>query len=294
MLSKKPIASNIASIKSRRNFLKTGIMAASSLAVTSCISSGERANAKTANTSDGRPVCLDYGKSFICNTGDSNSVRMWIESRTTIHDLRAGTTTDYYQCGSCKSEDTFATENLFYNDNYDFLPIFGDGKVLVFRRHVNERPGRYKTVKLMKEMWGDNPLIHLPSPADITELDTWEKIKESTIAGIPIVTQTEIHNEELGLSAIIECPCKTININDSRKLYQTDTGPIALPDLGRRYDVQIDCLRLAFIAFNVPEFADFVIEVPTPILVDNKEVTTVHHYSELLSLPVLNKLYAIS
>src|SRR5690606_35806019 len=111
-----------------------------------------------------------------------NSVRMWIESRTTIHDLKTGTTTDYYQCGSCKSEDTFATENLFYKDNYDFLPIFGDGKVLVFRRHSNEREGRYKTVKLMEEMWGDNPLIRLPEPTSITELDTWEKIKESTVA----------------------------------------------------------------------------------------------------------------
>ena len=32
----------------------------------------------------------------------------------------------YYQCGSCKSEHTFAEKNLFINPNYDFLPVFGE------------------------------------------------------------------------------------------------------------------------------------------------------------------------
>lgn len=281
-------------MNSRRNFLKASFLTASSLAISSCVSSVGKSGTESDDHSNERPECLDYGKSFICNTGEMNSVRMWIESRTTIHDLKTGTKTDYYQCGACKSEDTFAAENLFYKDNYDFLPIFGDGKVLVFRRHVNKRGDRYRTVTTMAEMWGADPLIRLPKPASITELDTWEKIKEATVAGTPIVTQTEIHNEELGLSAMIECPCKTININDARKLYQTDTGPIALPDLSRKYDEQIDCLRLAFIAFNVPDFADFVIEAPTPIIESEKTVATVYHYSELVTLSAKNRLFAVT
>ncbi|MCL4215984.1 MAG: hypothetical protein KJ052_03115, partial [Candidatus Hydrogenedentes bacterium] len=51
---------------------------------------------------------LDYGRSFICNTADFNRVRFWVESRTRLIDAENDTTTDYYQCGSCKSEDTFA------------------------------------------------------------------------------------------------------------------------------------------------------------------------------------------
>jgi len=30
---------------------------------------------------------------------------------------------DYYQCASCKSENTFAERDLFQKDNYDFLPV---------------------------------------------------------------------------------------------------------------------------------------------------------------------------
>lgn len=276
-----------ASKNNRRNFLRKGLLATSSLALSPLVSSAE-----TADPSAKAAVCLDYGKSFICNTGDMNSVRMWIESRTIITDLKTGKSTVYYQGGACKSEDTFATKNLFYKDNYDFTPIFGDGKVLVFRRHVNERKG-YRSIKTMAGMWGSDPIIRLPAAPVITELDTWEKIQKATISGVPIVTQTEIRNEETGLSAVIECPCKTININNAKKLYQTDTGPVVLPDLTKKYDEPMDSLRLAYIAFNVPDFADFVVEVPTPVMESGKQVASVYHFSELQTFTTKNKLFAI-
>jgi hypothetical protein len=59
---------------------------------------------------------LDYGRSFICHLADFNSVRFWVESRTRVFEKK---TVDFYQCASCKSEDTFASKNLFYEDNYD-------------------------------------------------------------------------------------------------------------------------------------------------------------------------------
>lgn len=238
---------------------------------------------------------LDYGRSFVSNTGKSNgnAVRMWIESKTTIIDERAGIATEYYQGGSCKSEDTFAEKGLFYEDNYDFLPVFGDGKVLVFRRHAEVRQDRYKTVASMADMWGENPTILLHKPTDVVLLDTWEKIARATSVGLPIVTQTEISDSQSGLKAIIECPCKTMNVSSSKKMYQTDTGPVILPDLSQRYRPQISCFRLAYIAFNVNHFADFVIEGPTSIVKEGKEVAGVHHYSKIVSLPAKNTLYAI-
>ena len=33
-----------------------------------------------------------------------NAIRFWIESRTTLYDDEAGTSTVFYQCGECKSE----------------------------------------------------------------------------------------------------------------------------------------------------------------------------------------------
>jgi hypothetical protein len=55
----------------------------------------------------------------------------------------------------------------------------------------------------------------------------------------------------------------------------------------------IDCLRLAFVAFNAPHFADFVIEQPTPVIENEKEVCQVYHYSRPISLPAANRLLAI-
>jgi hypothetical protein len=46
------------------------------------------------------------------------------------------------------------------------------------------------------------------------------------------------------------------------------------------------------VAFNTPHFADFVIEAPTPVGAGER-AARVHHYSQLLSLPASNRLYAV-
>lgn len=282
----------------RRNFLQSGLALASTFTVAAC-TTGNRQGAEkkpAAPEKSGEAAeCLDYGRSFICNSGKSshsNSVRMWIESRTIVRNGKAGTEEVYFQGASCKSEDTFAPKNLFYQDNYDFLPVFGKEKVLIFRRHFDERAG-YRKVQLMSDTWGADPIIRLPHPSSITLLDTFEKIKEATLEGIPIVTQTEITNEVTGLSAMIECPCKTMNINSETKMYQTDTGPVMLPDLTKVYDEPMDALRPAFIAFNAPDFADFVIEAPVPVTENGRTVKMVMHYSELATFRAINRVYAV-
>lgn len=234
---------------------------------------------------------LDYGLSFICNTATFNAVRFWVESRTRIIDDKAGTWTDYYQCGSCKSENTFGEKDLFYKDNYDFLPILGGDRWLIFRRTVR-LSDNYRKVSPVEEVWG-KPLLKLREAPETVLLDTWEQIRDATAAAIPIVTQTEIANAETGLRAIIECPVKTMNISIENKLYQVDTGPVAFPDLTQRYDPEIECLRLAFVVFNAAHFADFVIEQPTPITEGDATKCETYHYSNPFSLPAKNRVIAL-
>lgn len=247
-----------------------------------------------AEAAEDRIRCLDYGRSFICHKGESgasNAVRFWIESRTTLIDDKNKQTHVFYQCASCKSEHTFAEKDLFQKDNYDFLPIFGGGQVLTFRRHARITP-TYRGVKKVEDVWGV-PILKLHAAEPVTELDTWEKIRAATDAALPLVTQTELADETTGLRAVIECPTKTMNIEPKRKIYQVDTGPIALPDLSKVYDPPIDCLRLAFIAFNAPQFADFVVEQPTPVIEKEKEIAQVYHFSGPFSLKAKNVVLAI-
>jgi len=238
--------------------------------------------------------CLDYGLSFICNPSPENSVRFWVESRTTVIDDSTGVSTEFYQCASCKSENTFAEKDLFQEDNYDFLPIFGgvDAEdLLVFRRPARLSE-RYRQITKSEEVWG-KPILKLREGQHVQVLDGWEKIHDATAAGVPIVSQTEIKNPDTKLRAIIECPVKTMNIRPRDKMYQVDTGPIAFPDLSQRSEPLIGSLRLAFVAFNAPHFADFVIEQPTSVTEDGEELCKIYHYSNPISLPAKNTLLAV-
>jgi hypothetical protein len=172
------------------------------------------------------------------------------------------------------------------------MPIFGGGDLLIFRRTVR-LSDRYREVVEANKYWGD-PIPKLRAGKRVEELDTWEKIRDATAAGIPIVSQTEISNEETGLRAIIECPVKTMNIGLHKDIYQVDTGPIAFPDLTKHYERPIECLSLAFVVFNAPDFADFVIEQPTPVAADGDEAVQVYHYSKPFSLPAKNRLLSVA
>jgi hypothetical protein len=230
-------------------------------------------------------IPLDYGLSFLHGVAPWNSVRFWVESRTRIIDEKTGRHEDFLQCASCKSEDTFAPQNLFYKDNYDFLPIFGPAEGVVFRRKASLNPG-YRQIRASREMW-DGQKLGLKLSNKLQLLRTTAAIRKATHAGFPLVAQTEIHDPSTALRAIIEFPVKTINIHDEKDLYQVDTGPIAFPDLSQRRPRLAESISLAFVAFNARHFADFVIEDVTPI-----EGARIHHYSRLRSQGAQNRLYA--
>lgn len=233
--------------------------------------------------------CLDYGRSFICNKASFNAVRFWVESRTTLIDEQSGHSQVFYQCGSCKSENTFAEQDLFVEDNYDFLPILGGLDWLIFRRPCRISDS-YRRVQ--REVWGE-PVLKLRYAQGARPLDTFGEIRDATADAAPIVAQTEIRNESTGLKAVIECPVKTMNVSLDDSVYQVDTGPAAYPDLARRTDPSIDCLSLAFVAFNAPHFADFIVEQPTPVAPDDEQSPQAYHYSRPFSLPARNRLLAL-
>lgn len=232
-------------------------------------------------------VPLDYSRSFICHEASFNSVRFWVESRTRLLDGNGHL--DFLQCASCKSEDTFAPENLFHHDNYDFLPVFGGDDLVVFRRY-SRLTDRYRDVASVDKYWG-LPIYRVHEAGDFRELGGWEDIYSSTMEGLPLVSQTQILDRDTGIGAIIECPVKTMNLEPEKRIYQVDTGPIAFPDLSRRHDPPIGSISLAFVAFNSPASADFIIEQPTRV--KGVGECWIYHYSNPFSLEATNRLFSI-
>ena len=239
---------------------------------------------------------LDYGCSYVCFTGPANAVRFWVESHTRIMDNDSGRTEDYYQCGACKSEHTWTTENpgkyLFSEDNHDFTPVFGPEYSVVFRRkaYLSDRYRRVGSLDAEFAAFG-SPIYKTKEARAMRPLENNAEVREATHAGISLVARTEIENEKSGLQAMIEFPVKTMNINDERNLYQVDTGPLAWPDLSRRAARLADTIALAFVAFNSFSSADYIVEAPTPIAEGGQE--QVHHYSRILRAPARNSIYAI-
>ena len=86
---------------------------------------------------------------------------------------------------------------------------------------------------------------------------------------------------------------KTMNIDRDHNIYQVDTGPLALPDLTRRDPSPLGTTRLAFVAFNQPHFADFVVEQLTPIKEEEAEITKIYHYSNPFSLTARNRILTV-
>ncbi|MFP6647740.1 MAG: hypothetical protein VCF24_29895 [Candidatus Latescibacterota bacterium] len=231
---------------------------------------------------------LDYGRSFIIGNGPANEVRFWVESRTRLIDERTGTYEDYLQCGSCKSENTFAEKDLFQEVNYDFLPVFGPQWGVVFRRQA-QLEENYREIRPAAEWWNGQE-YHLQE-GKARELASNAEILEATYTNVPIIAQVEIADTGSGLRAFVECPVKTMNTNRERQQYQVDSGPVMLPDL-ERHERSVEGLRLAYVAFNVPQFADFVVEAPT-VIGKVSATAEVYHYSDLISLQTTNRLFAL-
>jgi hypothetical protein len=256
---------------------------------------------------------IDYTRAFLITTPPGDEVRFAIESRTRIIDDETGVSEDFWQAASCKSERSFVKEDIFIEDNYDFLPVFGPDHVVVFRRKAWLNPN-YRTVQESAGFFGDVK-CHLPEPHACDELIEDDAIFRATQDFRPLVAQTEIWNDALKLRAIIEYPIKTMNtvrpehydrlakqvdnpmdVTGRNSLYQTDTGPVAFPDLSSRYACHAECLWLAFVAFNAPDAAEFIIEEPVPILEgghEGKELCKTRHHMRRVRLTAKNRFYAI-
>jgi len=234
---------------------------------------------------------LDYGASFLSGVAPFNTVRFWVESRLRVIDETSGAFADYYQCASCKSEDTFAEHDLFFADNYDFLPIFGPEWGAIFRRHAYLSEG-YRSVLPAREMWGGQRL-RLRERPDARELAENEEICAATAQWEPLVARSEIRDEVAGRRAILEYPVKTMNVQPDTLKYQVDTGPVVFPDLSLPLDRQPHGFAPAFVAFNTPHFADFVIEAPTAVTNAAGQTCDTYHFSRRASLPARNTLFAL-
>ena len=109
-------------------------------------------------------------------------------------------------------------------------------------------------------------------------------IVAAVLGNRPLTAQTKINYREYEATLIY--PIKTINANERDNIYQTDTGPILLPDFSKAPDQFITGFELAFSAFNCPSWIELIVRTKTPL----ENGIPVYHYSQSVRFEAENSV----
>jgi len=234
---------------------------------------------------------LDFGRSFVTfvTHGRGNNARIQVECRCRLSE-RNKASHDYLLVASCKSEDTFAEDDLFYRENYDFCGIFHERDYTIIRTHSRVGPGGKET-GLVSDRFED-VLLHL-TDAEGRECKHDGEVVQASLQGQPLVGVTEVFDPETGRKAVLEYPIKTMNANDIDDLWQVDTGPVVFPDFASSAERRIDWLELAFIALNRRDRAEFILQAPTLVACEDGGEVVVSHYSDIRKVEATSRILAL-
>jgi len=227
-----------------------------------------------------------------------NNVRIPLECRATLIDHATGELTARYALtASCKTERVNVTGDIWTQPNADLAVIATDGRFLGIKTwdKVDKGVMRYpeslgvqpeRQIEEAGEAFdGFSVDIHSRSALEIKTID--EMIEVLSGNGEVVARTTIVQGH---LEFVIEYPIKTINFSERDRYYQVDTGPLIFPDFDSADGTDmLKSLRLAYVSHNCPEWAEFIVNVPTPVTED----VSVHHYSKSVRLDVRNQMFRV-
>lgn len=211
-----------------------------------------------------------------------NNVRMPIECRTVVTEEATGAREEIFLGASCKGEQVWVPAGVWHQPNPDMLMWASRDRFVVCKQWDKVDKG----VMLYPPERGPQPEKQLEDPrAAFTDfslaiaeergrvIEEIGEIIDVLVSDRRMVACTEYRMH--GYHVLLEYPVKTVNWSERERYYQVDTGPVLLPDLENTAVPLILGCRLAFVAHNCPEWAEFIVNVPTPLT----EEIAVHHYS---------------
>jgi hypothetical protein len=177
--------------------------------------------------------------------------------------------------------------DVWHQPNADMCMLAGRDEFLVFKRWDKTDKG----VMLYPPSLGVQPERQLGDPKEGFDrfsidlanrpgrvLEGVDAIIETLWTATPLAAQTEY--ETADYRVLLEYPVKVANFSERERYYQVDTGPILLPDLDRQHRSLLEGCRLAYIAHNCPEWAEFIVCAPTPLT----DAVKVHHFSQSIRI----------
>ncbi|MDP6553518.1 MAG: hypothetical protein QGG71_02565 [Pirellulaceae bacterium] len=223
-----------------------------------------------------------------------NNARIQIECRCRVTDKQTGNTQTFVMGANCKTERVGVERDIWTEPNADFVPVFSDDGFM----HIKTYASAGVAVDLYPHGSGpqsDRQTGQISDAFDDVRIDvvqrqgvalnTAEEIVAATLANQSLVACSTIHSARC--TAVIEYPIKTINANERDMIYQTDTGPVLLPDLDGPAESMLSRLEMAFAAFNSPDWIEFLVRVSTTIA----SGANVYHYATPVRLDCQNQIF---
>lgn len=225
-----------------------------------------------------------------------NNARIQIECCCDVTEKQTGRTQRFVLGANCKTERVGVERDIWTVPNADFVPVFSSSHFLNLKkyaqagldvelyppgsgRQTDRQTGRHDDVF-------DATQIHIVQRPAVA-LSTASEIVQATLNNDLLVARTELETDRY--LAVLEYPVRTMNANERDNIYQTDTGPILLPDFDAEPEQLISRFELAFSAFNCPDWIELIVRVPTEIEGGAK----VLHYSESVRWTSRNHVFSV-
>ena len=225
-----------------------------------------------------------------------NNARIPVDATCDIRDRETGVSERFVLGCNCKTEQVGAERDIWLQPNADFIPVFSATHFSYIKTY--DHTGR--TVMFYPVSRGPQPHRDRVSRNDAFEsseialahceaepLATPDAIVNAILGKYTIVCRTTIESERY--VATLEYPAKSINANERDMIYQTDTGPVLVPNMNANKDALMDGLELGFAAFNCPDWIEFLVRVPVKVSAD----ITVMHYAETVRFDAKNEAFRV-
>lgn len=293
---------------SRRAFFQRSILTAAALATPRAL----HAQNTSSNT-----IVTDFGHAYLRWTLDTkvkppktvsrplpmtlNRVRMPVEATVTLKHEATGAEVRYALGAECRTEQVWVKRDVWHDPNSSMCMIGGEKHCLIEKHWARAD----FEAKLDPPKLGAQPERQLIDPQEAfaafsmdlpavraVELLSTDDILATLEGGATVVSRTEYRAS--GFAITLEYPVKTVNHSERERYYQVDTGPVLFPgvaDIGANGEPPLTACRLAYVAHNAPDWAEFIVCVPTPVKDDIK----VHHYSKSVRIEgVRNRLFRVA
>ncbi|MFM8291857.1 MAG: hypothetical protein ACKOC4_09180 [Planctomycetia bacterium] len=214
-----------------------------------------------------------------------NHVRMPVEATATLVHEATGEEVRYALGAECRTEQVWVDRDVWHEPNAGMCLIGGRRHCLVEKHWARAN----FAATLHPPQLGGQPERHLFDPQEAfadfamdlpaiaaVELGSVDEIIAALAGDATVVSRTEYR--ACGHAITLEYPVKTVNHSERERYYQVDTGPVLFPGLtgiGADGEPALLACRLAYVAHNALDWAEFIVCVPTPVAAGIE----VHHYS---------------